>query len=67
MFNFDISSFEKHVDPDQLACEPADQDLQYFSLCKYKLITGILQRKWIKIGEESRTVYIKNIKYQGKG
>ena len=53
MLNMDIFSFKNSVDPDQLASEkPADLDLHCFpSVCKYILITGILQFILIKIGE----------------
>ena len=44
----DISSFDKSVDPDQLASQkPADYGHTVFNFsCTYMLITGLLQVNW---------------------
>ena len=50
----DISSFDKNVDPDQLASQkPANYGHPVFNFsCSYMLITRILQVTLVKIGEE---------------
>ena len=55
MLNWNISHFEKHVDPDQLASKkPADQDPHCFPLYSsiHARTSGILKVNWMKFVEE---------------
>ena len=56
LLNLDLFFFENAVDPDNLTWKPSDQDPFFYSACKYKLITGMLQVSWINVGEECSTL-----------